>query len=112
MEWLGYIASLIIDAGVVIGAMAKLLDVKLNEIHKRDRMSLRYHIVAFASALRKGEAKTRDEFLSIFEQIDEYNRICEKLKIENHLFLEEVKYINRCYEALDILKLGKERIDK
>lgn len=107
MEWLGFVASTIVDAGVVIGAIAKLLDYKLNEIHKRDRMTLRYHIVAFSSALRKGEAKTRDEYLSIFEQIDEYNRICEKLKIENHLFEEEVKYINRCYEDLDILKLGK-----
>ena len=107
MDWLEFLASLIIDAGVVIGAISKILDSKFNEIHKRDRMTLRYHIVAFSSALRKGEAKTRDEYLSIFEQIDEYSRICEKLKIENHLFEEEVKYINKCYEALDILKLGK-----
>lgn len=107
MDWLEFLASLIIDAGVVIGAISKILDSKLNEIHKRDRMTLRYHIVAFSSALRKGEAKTRDEYLSIFEQIDEYNRICTNLKIENHLFEEEVKYINKCYEALDILKLGK-----
>ena len=106
-DWLGYIATIIIDAGVVIGAIAKILDSKLNEIHKRDRMTLRYHIVAFASALRKGDAKTRDEYLSIFEQIDEYNSICAKLNIENHLFEEEVKYINKCYESLDILKLGK-----
>ena len=107
-DWVGYIATLIIDAGVVIGAIAKILDIKLNEIHKRDRMTLRYHIVAFSSSLRKGDAKTRDEYLSIFEQIDEYNRICEKLHIENHLFEEEVKFINKCYQQLDILKLGKE----
>lgn len=106
-DWIGYIATLILDAGVVIGAIAKILDVKLNEIHRRDRMTLRYHIVAFSSALRKGDAKTRDEYLSIFEQIDEYNRICEKLKIENHLFEEEVKFINKCYQQLDILKLGR-----
>lgn len=106
-DWVGYIATLIIDAGVVIGAIAKILDIKLNEIHKRDRMTLRYHIVAFSSALRKGDAKTRDEYLSIFEQIDEYNRICEKLNIENHLFEEEVKFINKCYQQLDILKLGR-----
>lgn len=106
-DWMGYIATLILDAGVVIGAIAKILDVKLNEIHRRDRMTLRYHIVAFSSALRKGDAKTRDEYLSIFEQIDEYNRICEKLKIENHLFEEEVKFINKCYQQLDILKLGR-----
>lgn len=106
-DWVGYIATLILDAGVVIGAIAKILDVKLNEIHRRDRMTLRYHIVAFSSALRKGDAKTRDEYLSIFEQIDEYNRICEKLKIENHLFEEEVKFINKCYQQLDILKLGR-----
>ena len=103
MDWILDLATYIGELTVIIGAIAKLLDVKLNEIHKRDRMTLRYQIVSFASALRKGDKKTRDEFLSIFEQIDEYNNICEKLKIENHLFEEEVKYIDRCYKTLDIL---------
>lgn len=107
MDWIKEIATFIGEIGIILGAFAKILDVKFEEIHKRDRMTLRYDIVSFASALHKGEAKTRDEFLAVFEQIDEYNRICKKLHIENHLFEEECKYINKCFEKLDILKMGK-----
>lgn len=110
MEWILDVAKYISEVAIITGAIAKILDIKLNEIHKRDRMTLRYQIVSFSSSLRKGDKKTRDEFLSIFEQIDEYNNICEKLHIENHLFEEEVKYIDRCYKSLDILQTGLEKV--
>ena len=107
MDWILKLGQYIGEMTIIVGAMSKLLDIKLKEIHKRDRITLRYHIVSFASSLRKGDSKTRDEFLSVFEQIDEYNMICEKLNIENHLFTEEVKYITKRYEELDVLSLKR-----
>ena len=75
--------AFVTEAGILLGAMAKVLDLKLKERNNISRMLLRYTIVSFASDLHKGIAKTRDQFLSIFEQIDE------------------------CYHSLDILNKDK-----
>lgn len=99
----GYIGALT----TICSAMALILKTMLKDLQNQNRMQYRYNIVSFASDLRKGCSKTRDEYLSIFEQIDEYLRICKKFNIQNHLFEEEVKYINKAYEAQDILKKGK-----
>lgn len=108
----GYITSLGVITGAITWAISKVFDVKLRPIHNRDRMQLRYEIVGFASDLHKGKAHTRDEFLAIFEIIDEYKLICEQLDIKNHVFEEECKYIDNCFQNLDILEKGKDTIEK
>lgn len=99
----GYITAII----TICSAITVIMKIMLKDLQNQNRMQYRYNIVSFSSDLRKGCMKTRDEYLSIFEQIDEYLRICKKFNIQNHLFEEEVKYINVCYEAQDILKKGK-----
>lgn len=106
------IAEFIGAVGIIVGAMTKTVEVvfdkKLKPLTNRDRMQLRFEIVSFASELHKGVPHTRDEYLAIFELIDEYKMICEQLEIKNHVFEEECKYIDNCFQNLDILRMGKE----
>lgn len=99
-EWILEIGKYLTQLGIIVGTLSKLLDLKLKPIVNRDRIALRYHIVAFASDLHNGIKKTRDEYLSIFEQITEYNQICQDLGIKNHLFTQECEYIDKCYKEL------------
>lgn len=102
-----YITACGVIVGAVIGAISKMLDKEFKPIRNRDRKQLRYTIVSFASELHKGIPKTRDEFLAIFELIDEYKEICDHEHIKNHLFEEEEKYINKRFQDLDVLKEGR-----
>ena len=103
-----YISAMII----VLGAMSKIIDTtfdkKLRPLTNRDRMQIRFEIVSFASELHKGVPHTRDEYLAVFELIDEYKDICKQLDIQNHVFEAECQYIDKRFQELDILKLGKE----
>lgn len=106
------ISKYITAIGVAVGAVAKVIDStfdkKLKPLTNRDRMQLRFEIVSFASELHKGIPHTRDEYLAVFELIDEYKEICKQLNIQNHVFEAECQYIDKCFQQLDILKLGKE----
>lgn len=107
-----YITALSTIVGAVTLAMSRLFDIKLRPLTNRDRMQLRFEIVAFASELHKGVPHTRDEYLAIFELIDEYRYICESLQIKNHVFEEECAYIDKCFQNLDVLNKGKDSIEK
>ena len=102
-----FITALGVVTGAVTASVAKLFDNKLRPIHDRDRKQLRFEIVGFASELHQGVPHTRDEFLAIFELIDDYKDICEQLGIKNHVFEEECKYIDACFQKLDVLNKGK-----
>ena len=103
-----FIAALGVIVGAFNGVVSKTFDRKLRPLTNRDRMQLRFQIVSFASDLHKGIPHTRDEFLAVFELIDEYNTICKELNIQNHVFEAECKYIDKRFQELDILKLGRE----
>ena len=106
------VSKYITALGVALGAVSKIIDKtfdkKLKPLTNRDRMQLRFEIVSFASELHKGVAHTRDEYLAVFELMDEYKEICKQLGIENHVFEAECKYIDKKFQELDILNLGKE----
>lgn len=106
------VSKFISAVAIVIGAMTKVVDKtfdkKLKPLTNRDRMQLRFQIVSFASELHKGIPHTRDEYLAVFELIDEYKEICKQLQIENHVFEAECQYIDKCFQTLDVLHLGKE----
>lgn len=104
LSWILTIAGYIGALGTITGAVAWVVKVALKDLYTQNRTQFRYNIVSFASDLHKGIPKTRDEYLSIFEQIDVYNDICTRYDIKNHLFEEETKFINKCFEDLDILK--------
>lgn len=103
-----YITALIVIVGAFNSVVSKTFDRKLKPLTNRDRMQLRFQIVGFASDLHKGIPHTRDEYLAVFELIDEYNEICKEQGISNHVFESEVKYIDKCFQELDILHLGKQ----
>ena len=103
-----YISALIIVLGAMKKVIDKTFDEKLRPLTNRDRMQIRYEIVSFASDLHKSIPHTRDEYLAIFEMIDEYKAICKQLDIQNHVFEAECQYIDKRFQELDILKLGKE----
>lgn len=103
-----FITALGIVVGCFNGIVAKTFDKKLKPLTNRDRMQLRFEIVGFASDLHKGIPHTRDEYLAVFELIDEYTAICKQLNIENHVFQAECQYIDKRFQELDILNLGKE----
>ena len=103
-----FITALGIIVGCFNGIVAKTFDKKLKPLTNRDRMQLRFEIVSFASELHKGIPHTRDEYLAVFELIDEYKEICKQLDIQNHVFEAECQYIDKCFQTLDVLHLGKE----
>ena len=103
-----FISAIVIVIGTMNKVIDKTFDKKLRPLTNRDRMQLRFQIVSFASELHKGIPHTRDEYLAVFELIDEYTEICTQLGIKNHVFEAECQYIDKCFQSLDILKLGKE----
>ena len=94
------ISSLIGAVGVIIASMGKLLDVKLKPLTNQNRMQFRHEIVSFANSLQLGEKKSIDEFGSIYELVDEYQKICKNLNLKNHLFEESLKIIDEAYQNL------------
>lgn len=101
------IVDLIIKIGAFLGAittiivaLSKLLDVKLKPLTNQNRMQFRHEIVSFATEIQRGTTKRRDEFTSIYEMINEYESICEKYNIKNHLFEESVHIIDNAYKNL------------
>lgn len=112
MSWVLNIAEFITAIGIIVGmvtsSVSKLFDIKLRPLTNRDRKQIRFEIVSFASELHKGIPHTRDEYLAVFELIDEYKDICEQLDIKNHVFEEECEYIDSCFQKMDIQHMGKE----
>ena len=108
IEFSKFITALVAIVGVFNKVVSKTFDKKLRPLTNRDRMELRFQIVGFASELHKGVPHSRDEYLAVFELIDEYNAICKELNVQNHVFETECKYIDKRFQELDILNLGKE----
>lgn len=67
-----------------------------------DKMQrLRYECLCFASDIRKGEAKTRQEYEEIFRMEAEYDRLIAKYDIVNGFMEEEMLYTHNQYRSLD-----------
>lgn len=77
------------------------------EADKRERQHLRYECLCFASDLRKGIPKTRQEYEEIFRMEDNYNRLIDKYNIKNGFMHEEMAYIHAQYQSLSKIKKSK-----
>lgn len=67
-----------------------------------DKMQrLRYDCLCFASDIRKGIAKTRQEYEEIFRMETEYDKLIDKYDILNGFMEEEMLYTHNQYRALD-----------
>lgn len=109
---LAFIVGLIGSIEYLVIRLNKLFDKKLQPVYKKieeldvreqnsRRKQIRKEYVSYASSLHRGVKHTRDEFAAIFELEDEYDEICKILKIPNHVFEEERKYVHKCYEQLN-----------
>lgn len=68
----------------------------------KDKMQrLRYECLCFASDIRKGEAKTMQEYEEIFRMESEYDRLIEKYNIKNGFMEEEMLYTHNQYRVLN-----------
>lgn len=63
---------------------------------------LRYECLCFASDIRKGEAKTRQEYEEIFRMESEYDRLIDKYNIKNGFMEEEMLYVHNQYRSLNV----------
>ena len=61
---------------------------------------MRYTILSFASDLRNGVAKTRQEYETIFAFHDDYEMLIEHLKEKNGYLETEMDYIILQYNSL------------
>ena len=74
---------------------------KLKKESDQNQMQhLRYECLCFASDLRKGIPKTRQEYEEIFRMESSYEDLVKKYKIKNGYMEEEMKYIHRQYKSL------------
>lgn len=78
-----------------------------NEINAMKRESdndkmqrLRYECLCFASDVRKGIAKTRQEYEEIFRMETEYDKLITKYNIQNGFMEEEMLYVHKQYRSL------------
>lgn len=67
-----------------------------------DKMQrLRYDCLCFASDIRKGIAKTRQEYEEIFRMETEYDKLIDKYDIKNGFMEEEMLYVHKQYRSLN-----------
>lgn len=76
-----------------------ILDIK-DGSDRREMQRLRYECLCFASDLRKGDAKTRQEYEEIFRMEDTYNALIDKHSVENGFMHEEMLYVHNQYRSL------------
>ena len=68
---------------------------------KREMQRLRYECLRFASEVRKGEAKTRQEYEEIFRMEENYDYMIDKYEIKNGFMEEEMRYVHEQYRKLN-----------
>ncbi len=71
------------------------------QIDNNEKDRLRFEILSFASDLRNGINKTRQEFETIFTYYDKYENIIRKLKMHNGYLDTEFEFIKLKYIDLE-----------
>jgi predicted ATP-binding protein involved in virulence len=95
------VASLISSISVILKAVDKILDKKMNGLYDNLRLQYRYEICSFSGDLRNGITKTREEFQAIFEMYDRYEQIVKDLNLRNHFIDNEMAYVTEQYKKLE-----------
>ena len=109
---IGVIAGVITSLTIIISAVIKVMDKTIfNPMFKRlDKLDkkidnnrkddLRYKILSFASDLRNGIGKTRQEYETIFMFYDKYELLIKTLEETNGYLETEMEYIKKQYNSL------------
>ena len=94
--------------------LSKVLENKLNDklagLYHDNRRQYRYIIVDFAGDLHNKIKKTRDEFTTIFDIFNRYERLTSQLQVKNHQVDVEMDFIKRKYAELDENKQKEEKV--
>lgn len=109
---LGLIISISSVLGIFTAIVNKSFAKKLKPIENRlsqdeqesmrnQMNNLRYRVVTFANDLHRGIEHSRYEYSIIFQFVNDYEECIEKLGLTNHLFDEEVAFIEKCYRELN-----------
>lgn len=85
---------------MIFKPMGQKLDALDRKIDMNKKNDLRYTILSFASDLRNGVAKTRQEYETIFAFYDNYETLIERLKEKNGYLETEMDYIVIQYNSL------------
>lgn len=109
---IGVIAGVITSLTIIISAVIKVIDKtifkpmfkRLDKLDKKidnnRKDDLRYKILSFASDLRNGIGKTRQEYETIFMFYDKYELLIKTLEETNGYLETEMEYIKRQYNSL------------
>lgn len=102
MEILLQVSSYITAVGVIVAALNKMLNKKIDPINEKidsnEKDDLRYKILSFANSLHNGDNHTRQEYETIFLFYDKYEEIIERLEQTNGYLEMEMKFIRECYK--------------
>ena len=78
---------------VILEAVNKIRE----EATEREISNMRYKIIRFAKELRCGDPKSQDEYNHIFQTVDDYHAVLDKLERENGQIDIEVAFIQKQY---------------
>ena len=90
--------------GIVTGnnENCKKMQSRLNDIEKKQNLQtasrIRAHVLNFSEDLRRGNARTLEDFNNLLEENKEYKNIVEKYKLENDVYVHALKFINKKYD--------------
>lgn len=90
------------DTNKAIADLHSEMDTKFKETERasdeKEAKRLRANIIAFSDECGRDIHHTKVHFENIFRDIDDYNKYCDKHKLENHFIEGEVRYIQSIYD--------------
>ena len=72
-------------------------DTKIESLMWQKRAARR-RIIEFGDECRRGEKHSQQMFVNIFNEIGEYEELCEKTRDPNHVITESIQYIRETYQ--------------
>ena len=73
--------------------LQKQIDLVQTESKQWQKRSIRRRILEFADECRRGVQHSQQMYLNVFDDISEYDKLCEETSDPNHVVTESVEYI-------------------
>lgn len=75
----------------------KIDAVEMKQLNYQKRTSRR-KIIEFADECRRGVGHSQQMFINVFDDINEYEKLCELTGDPNHVIVESIEYIHQIYQ--------------
>lgn len=112
LKWIGN--HLNADLNTKIGDIEKKLDKHIEESEKKEISDTRRDILEFCNACMNKRKHTKEQFVFVIKECDEYEEYVEKNHIRNGEItaaIEEIRRLySRCLQQGDFLKEGEENV--